>query len=135
MNTCKIIALTSLVWFVFDAFLLMYYMGDCIDGQGWGCAQPPQARSKKSPVVSHSSNEIVLQEPAKFVNVEASEKELLYQKHKDNLDYPIDKLQMWTLPVKGTSYPAPFFFRILAYFQARIGISTFLANVCFHDIC
>lgn len=37
MHTCKIVLVTSLVWFVLDVAVIMYY-SDCSSGAGgWGC--------------------------------------------------------------------------------------------------
>uniref|UniRef100_A0A6A7FXF7 Polypeptide N-acetylgalactosaminyltransferase n=3 Tax=Hirondellea gigas TaxID=1518452 RepID=A0A6A7FXF7_9CRUS len=38
MHTCKIVLVTSLIWFVFDVVVIMYY-SDCSTGSGgWGCS-------------------------------------------------------------------------------------------------
>lgn len=38
MHTCKIVLVTSLVWFVLDVAVIMYY-SDCSSGTGgWGCS-------------------------------------------------------------------------------------------------
>ncbi|XP_015600432.1 polypeptide N-acetylgalactosaminyltransferase 5 isoform X1 [Cephus cinctus] len=36
IHTCQVILLTSLVWFLVDVMVLMFY-SDCIGGTGWGC--------------------------------------------------------------------------------------------------
>jgi len=36
IHTCKVILLTSLVWFLVDVFVLTFY-SDCVGGSGWGC--------------------------------------------------------------------------------------------------
>lgn len=36
IHTCQVILLTSLVWFLLDVMLLMFY-SDCMRGTGWGC--------------------------------------------------------------------------------------------------
>ncbi|XP_034948110.1 polypeptide N-acetylgalactosaminyltransferase 5 isoform X2 [Chelonus insularis] len=36
IHTCQVILLTSLVWFLVDVMVLMYY-SDCIGRSGWGC--------------------------------------------------------------------------------------------------
>lgn len=37
IHTCRVILLTSLVWFLVDVMVLMFY-SDCIGGSGWGCS-------------------------------------------------------------------------------------------------
>ncbi|XP_014204958.1 polypeptide N-acetylgalactosaminyltransferase 5 isoform X2 [Copidosoma floridanum] len=36
IHTCQVILLTSLVWFLVDVAILMFY-SDCINGSGWNC--------------------------------------------------------------------------------------------------
>jgi len=36
IHTCKVILLTSLVWFLVDVVVLTFY-SDCVGGSGWGC--------------------------------------------------------------------------------------------------
>lgn len=36
IHTCKVILLTSLVWFLVDVVVLAFY-SDCVGGSGWGC--------------------------------------------------------------------------------------------------
>lgn len=38
IHTCQVILLTSLVWFLVDVMVLMFY-SDCIGGSGWGCSE------------------------------------------------------------------------------------------------
>ncbi|XP_050710951.1 polypeptide N-acetylgalactosaminyltransferase 5-like isoform X2 [Eriocheir sinensis] len=38
VHTCKIVLVTSLVWFVLDVGVIMYY-SDCPTGNGWGCSR------------------------------------------------------------------------------------------------
>ncbi|XP_069194708.1 polypeptide N-acetylgalactosaminyltransferase 5 isoform X1 [Procambarus clarkii] len=38
VHTCKIVLVTSLVWFVMDVAVIMYY-SDCSTGSGWGCGR------------------------------------------------------------------------------------------------
>lgn len=38
IHTCQVILLTSLVWFLVDVMVLMFY-SDCIGGSGWGCTE------------------------------------------------------------------------------------------------
>lgn len=40
IHTCQVILLTSLVWFLVDVMVLMFY-SDCINGSGWNC-QPTE---------------------------------------------------------------------------------------------
>ncbi|KAJ8866761.1 hypothetical protein PR048_032622 [Dryococelus australis] len=50
IHTCRVILLTSLVWFLVDVVVLTFY-SDCVGGSGWGCgnavakqpAAPPEA--------------------------------------------------------------------------------------------
>ncbi|XP_046836341.1 polypeptide N-acetylgalactosaminyltransferase 5 isoform X2 [Vespa crabro] len=44
IHTCQVILLTSLVWFLVDVMVLMFY-SDCIGGSGWGCSDT----SKQTP--------------------------------------------------------------------------------------
>lgn len=45
MHTCKIVMVTSLVWFVLDVAVIMYY-SDCSTGTGgWGCGGGGQGDS------------------------------------------------------------------------------------------
>lgn len=37
IHTCRVILLTSLVWFLVDVMILMFY-SDCIGKSGWGCS-------------------------------------------------------------------------------------------------
>lgn len=37
IHTCKVILLTSLVWFLVDVVVLTFY-SDCVGGSGWGCS-------------------------------------------------------------------------------------------------
>lgn len=37
-HTCKIILLTSLVWFLIDVVVISFY-SDCVSGSGWGCSE------------------------------------------------------------------------------------------------
>ncbi|KAK0079356.1 hypothetical protein PV325_001360 [Microctonus aethiopoides] len=41
IHTCQVILLTSLVWFLVDVMVLMFY-SDCIGGSGWGCHDKKQ---------------------------------------------------------------------------------------------
>ncbi|XP_042211763.1 polypeptide N-acetylgalactosaminyltransferase 5-like [Homarus americanus] len=42
VHTCKIVLVTSLVWFVMDVAVIMYY-SDCSTGSGWGCGRAEAA--------------------------------------------------------------------------------------------
>lgn len=47
LHTCKIVLLTSLVWFVMDVVVIMYYNSDCAEGgSGWGCAREGRVQEK-----------------------------------------------------------------------------------------
>lgn len=52
IHTCQVILLTSLVWFLVDVMVLMFY-SDCIGGSGWGCSdtnkQTPTEESQPHP--------------------------------------------------------------------------------------
>lgn len=49
MHTCKIVLVTSLVWFVFDVAVIMYY-SDCSTGTGgWGCGNTNTGRDRGGP--------------------------------------------------------------------------------------
>ncbi|CAG0917356.1 unnamed protein product [Notodromas monacha] len=97
MQSCKIIALTSLVWLVFDVFLLMYYMTDCSDGQGWGCSG---RESKSAPLLDSHEPAFHPRDVHKPVKKKStSELEALYEKLKHTLDYPLEKLHRWTEPL------------------------------------
>lgn len=45
IHTCQVILLTSLVWFLLDVMILMFY-SDCIGGSGWNC---PDIRQTEEP--------------------------------------------------------------------------------------
>ncbi|KDR19630.1 polypeptide N-acetylgalactosaminyltransferase 5 isoform X1 [Zootermopsis nevadensis] len=42
IHTCKVILLTSLVWFLVDVVVLTFY-SDCVGGSGWGCSGNSEA--------------------------------------------------------------------------------------------
>ncbi|XP_029167135.1 polypeptide N-acetylgalactosaminyltransferase 5 isoform X1 [Nylanderia fulva] len=44
IHTCQVILLTSLVWFLIDVIVLMFY-SDCIGGSGWNCPDNKQQQS------------------------------------------------------------------------------------------
>ncbi|XP_011260286.1 polypeptide N-acetylgalactosaminyltransferase 5 isoform X2 [Camponotus floridanus] len=44
IHTCQVILLTSLVWFLVDVMVLMFY-SDCIGGSGWNCPDNKQQQS------------------------------------------------------------------------------------------
>ncbi|XP_011495007.1 PREDICTED: polypeptide N-acetylgalactosaminyltransferase 5 isoform X2 [Ceratosolen solmsi marchali] len=46
IHTCQVILLTSLVWFLVDVIVLMFY-SDCINGSGWNCQGFDSARVKR----------------------------------------------------------------------------------------
>lgn len=47
VHTCKIVLVTSLVWFVMDVAVIMYY-SDCSTGSGWGCRSDAQDRESRA---------------------------------------------------------------------------------------
>lgn len=51
IHTCRVILFTSLVWFLVDVIVLMFY-SDCIGGSGWGCPD-----NRQSTQVVHSEPE------------------------------------------------------------------------------
>lgn len=46
IHTCQVILLTSLVWFLVDVMVLMFY-SDCINGSGWNCQSVDSAQHDK----------------------------------------------------------------------------------------
>ncbi|XP_001602037.2 polypeptide N-acetylgalactosaminyltransferase 5 isoform X1 [Nasonia vitripennis] len=46
IHTCQVILLTSLVWFLVDVMVLMFY-SDCINGSGWNCQSVDSAAHDK----------------------------------------------------------------------------------------
>ncbi|KAJ8679434.1 hypothetical protein QAD02_015221 [Eretmocerus hayati] len=54
IHTCQVILLTSLVWFLVDVIVLMFY-SDCINGSGWNCQATTTSIS--SPALSSKSDQ------------------------------------------------------------------------------
>lgn len=54
VHTCKIVLVTSLVWFVMDVAVIMYY-SDCSTGSGWGCGRS-DAQDRESRADHHRTN-------------------------------------------------------------------------------
>lgn len=54
VHTCKIVLVTSLVWFVMDVAVIMYY-SDCSTGSGWGCGKS-DAQERESRADHHRTN-------------------------------------------------------------------------------
>lgn len=80
IHTCQVILLTSLVWFLLDVMVLMFY-SDCIGGSGWNCPDtrssteesphPEELTGEIDPVTDvrkqYKQSELHLWRPAKFV--------------------------------------------------------------------
>ena len=47
IHTCQVILLTSLVWFLVDVMVLMFY-SDCMGGTGWGCTENKQSLTEEN---------------------------------------------------------------------------------------
>ncbi|KAB7498719.1 Polypeptide N-acetylgalactosaminyltransferase 5 [Armadillidium nasatum] len=69
LHTCKIVLVTSLVWFVMDVAIIMYYSSDCSVGSGgWGCSPSKrddnskdkhiQERGHSAPLLGHKEEEV-----------------------------------------------------------------------------
>ncbi|XP_066952558.1 polypeptide N-acetylgalactosaminyltransferase 5 isoform X1 [Macrobrachium rosenbergii] len=52
VHTCKIVLVTSLVWFVMDVGVIMYY-SDCATGSGWGCGPKSEGASDRESRAEH----------------------------------------------------------------------------------
>lgn len=46
IHTCQVILFTSLVWFLVDVIILMFY-SDCINGSGWNCQSAESDNDKQ----------------------------------------------------------------------------------------
>lgn len=79
IHTCQVILLTSLVWFLVDVMVLMFY-SDCIGGSGWGCSDNKQQASSD--------------EPQQHLKVQAKEVPLK-REYVNKLQYPQSKLHLW----------------------------------------
>ncbi|KAK8722998.1 hypothetical protein OTU49_011988, partial [Cherax quadricarinatus] len=84
VHTCKIVLVTSLVWFVMDVAVIMYY-SDCTTGSGWGCGRAEAVSIRDSHADHHKGRAI-------------------RNHHSDNedvdltgwhLDYPPGELKRW----------------------------------------
>ncbi|CAL4090580.1 unnamed protein product [Meganyctiphanes norvegica] len=85
VHTCKIVLVTSLVWFVLDVAVIMYY-SDCTTGSGWGCN-----KASDSSLERRALNPKV----AKVRDVKNIEAENEVDLGGWQLDYPADKLHKW----------------------------------------
>ncbi|XP_069960585.1 polypeptide N-acetylgalactosaminyltransferase 5 isoform X2 [Cherax quadricarinatus] len=57
VHTCKIVLVTSLVWFVMDVAVIMYY-SDCTTGSGWGCGRAEAVSIRDSHADHHKGRAI-----------------------------------------------------------------------------
>lgn len=85
VHTCKIVLVTSLVWFVLDVAVIMYY-SDCTTGSGWGCNKASDSSLERRAV-----NPKV----ARVRDVKNIEEENEIDLGGWKLDYPADKLHKW----------------------------------------
>ncbi|KAH0563812.1 Polypeptide N-acetylgalactosaminyltransferase 5 [Cotesia glomerata] len=54
IHTCQVILLTSLVWFLVDVMILMFY-SDCIGKSGWGCSDSKVISTEENLALSKTS--------------------------------------------------------------------------------
>ncbi|XP_069980712.1 polypeptide N-acetylgalactosaminyltransferase 5 isoform X1 [Penaeus vannamei] len=85
VHTCKIVLVTSLVWFVMDVAVIMYY-SDCSTGSGWGCRSDAQDRESRAD--HHRTNK-----GRGIRNHRADNHDVDLEGFK--LDYPPEELQKW----------------------------------------
>ncbi|KAL0120239.1 hypothetical protein PUN28_008120 [Cardiocondyla obscurior] len=82
IHTCQVILLTSLVWFLVDVMVLMFY-SDCIGGSGWGCSdKQQQALQSEEPVQLHLKAQI-------------KEPQALKHDYNTKRQYPQSQLNLW----------------------------------------
>ncbi|XP_063586078.1 polypeptide N-acetylgalactosaminyltransferase 5-like isoform X1 [Penaeus indicus] len=86
VHTCKIVLVTSLVWFVMDVAVIMYY-SDCSTGSGWGCGRS-DAQDRESRADHHRTNK-----GRGIRNHRADNHDVDLEGFK--LDYPPEELQKW----------------------------------------
>ena len=79
VHTFKVIVITSLVWFLLDAIVLMYYT-DCL-GRGWNCGGE-ESRPNRDRLITHHKGK----------HPSGDDSEI------SGLDYPINKLHRWQPP-------------------------------------
>lgn len=83
IHTCQVILFTSLVWFLVDVIVLMFY-SDCINGSGWNCQSVESDYDKQQLL---QSNEVD-QQPEILIKESTQGDE--YSK-----TYKLDTLQLW----------------------------------------
>nr|CAD7595837.1 unnamed protein product [Timema genevievae] len=99
IHTCKVIVLTSLVWFLVFVVVLTFY-SDCVGGSGWGCGGAPANKSPAEP----GENALALHAASEQTSVGGSSKgrgilyEQLRDRGKDKIEdgkYQSTELQRW----------------------------------------
>ncbi|KAA0193364.1 hypothetical protein HAZT_HAZT001862 [Hyalella azteca] len=106
LHTCKIVLITSLVWFVLDVAVIMYY-SDCSSGTGgWGCGDV--IRRNKDRAAAEGEAERVDDLPSKFSLGRAVIDDSSHDLAGWHFAYPIDQLQRWVpRPVVGEQPNSP----------------------------
>nr|XP_045597597.1 polypeptide N-acetylgalactosaminyltransferase 5-like isoform X2 [Procambarus clarkii] len=84
VHTCKIVLVTSLVWFVMDVAVIMYY-SDCSTGSGWGCGRA-EAVSVGDGRTDHHKGRAIRNHHSENEDVDLSGW---------HLDYPPGELKRW----------------------------------------
>ncbi|KAL6264482.1 hypothetical protein P5V15_004590 [Pogonomyrmex californicus] len=83
IHTCQVILLTSLVWFLVDVMVLMFY-SDCIGGSGWGCSDNKQQQALQSEEPSQLHPKGQIREP-----------QAMKQDYNNKRQYPQSELHLW----------------------------------------
>lgn len=85
IHTCQVILLTSLVWFLVDVMVLMFY-SDCIGGSGWNC---PDNKQQQSALQSEEPSQLHPKVPIREA------KALKHEYAGTKRQYPQSKLHLW----------------------------------------
>lgn len=86
IHTCQVILLTSLVWFLIDVIVLMFY-SDCIGGSGWNC---PDNKQQQSALLSEEPSQL-------HPKIPVGEAQALKHEYQASTkrQYPQNKLHVW----------------------------------------
>ncbi|KAG0713843.1 Polypeptide N-acetylgalactosaminyltransferase 5 [Chionoecetes opilio] len=87
VHTCKIVLITSMVWFAMDVAVIMYY-SDCSTGSGWGCGriESGMATSPREGRADHHKGRAIRNHQSEHEDLDLSGW---------HFDYPVGQLKRW----------------------------------------